>query len=214
MALAFFDHVLDTERRQLIVGGQAATISTKAFDLLCLLANARPAVVSKKALILALWPDAHVTDNSLAVLVAELRAAFGETGRDPRVIRTVHRVGYAFAAPVKSAEAIGPVRFVLVGGERPWPLADGECLVGRDSDAGWVVAGPSVSRRHARLVVMADGVEVHDLASKNGTFVDECRVVAPVVARDGATLRFGTVPFTLRAATITAETETSTERAV
>ena len=208
MALVFLDHALDADRRQLIVGGRPATISTRAFDLLCLLADARPAVVSKQVIICALWPDAHVTDNSLAVLVAELRAAFGETARDPIVIRTVHRVGYAFAAPVTSAVAAGPPRFVLLGGDRPWPLADGECLVGRDPDAGCVVGGPSVSRRHARLIVTADGVEVHDLASKNGTFVDECRVVSPVVARAGAAVRFGSVPFTLRAATFAAATET------
>jgi DNA-binding winged helix-turn-helix (wHTH) protein len=209
MALVFFDNVVDAERRQLIVGGRPAAISTKAFDLLCLLAEARPAVVSKQVLIAALWPDAHVTDNSLAVLVAELRAAFQESARDPRVIRTVHRVGYAFMAPVPSPALplTGPARFVLLGGDRPWPLADGECVVGRDPDAGCVVGGPSVSRRHARLIVTATGVEIHDLASKNGTFVDECRVVSPVVARDGAAVRFGSVPFTLRA-TVAAATDT------
>jgi DNA-binding winged helix-turn-helix (wHTH) protein len=132
MRLSFCGHVLDTDRRQLLVSGRPATISTKAFDLLSMLADARPAVLGKEALIAALWPDAHVSDNSLAVLVAELRGALRETARAAVTIRTVHRVGYAFSAPAVATPTAGAARFVLVGGDRPWPLGDGECVVGRD----------------------------------------------------------------------------------
>jgi DNA-binding winged helix-turn-helix (wHTH) protein len=197
MRLVFRPHVLDTERRELVVAGQLVAVSTRAFDLLCLLVKARPAVVSKDTLMTALWPDAHVSDNSLAVLIAELRAALGETAHAGGAIRTVHRVGYAFVAETTEAPAHA-ARFVLVGGDRPWPLPDGEC----------VVVAPGVSRRHARLVVSPAGIEVHDLASKNGTFVQGCRVIAPTRVDDGAELRFGSVPFTVRAVGPAADTAT------
>jgi DNA-binding winged helix-turn-helix (wHTH) protein len=207
MRLVFRPHVLDTERRELVVAGQLVAVSTRAFDLLCLLVKARPAVVSKDTLMTALWPDAHVSDNSLAVLIAELRAALGETAHAGGAIRTVHRVGYAFVAETTEAPAHA-ARFVLVGGDRPWPLPDGECVVGRDPAATCVVVAPGVSRRHARLVVSPAGIEVHDLASKNGTFVQGCRVIAPTRVDDGAELRFGSVPFTVRAVGPAADTAT------
>lgn len=209
MRLVFRPHVLDTERRELIAAGQLVAVSTRAFDLLCLLVNARPAVVAKHTLMAALWPDAHVSDNSLAVLVAELRAALGESARGASAIRTVHRVGYAFVAEATEASRVQTARFLLVGGDRPWPLTDGECVVGRDPAADCVVVAPGVSRRHARLVVSFSGIEVHDLASKNGTYVDTFRVETPTMAGDGAVLRFGSVPFTVRA--VGPATDTATE---
>lgn len=208
MRLTFRGHVLDSDRRQLVVSGRPATVSTKAFDLLCLLADACPSVVGKDQLIAALWPDAHVTDNSLAVLVAELRAALGESARAAGTIRTVHRVGYAFTADTTAPPPAAGARFLLVGGDRPWPLTDGECVVGRDPAADYVVAAPGVSRRHARLLVSSTGIEIHDLASKNGTFVEESRVVAPRMAGDGSVLRFGSVLFTVRAVEPAGDTAT------
>ena len=208
MRLVFRPHVLDTERRELVVAGQQVAVSTRAFDLLCLLVKARPAVVSKDTLMAALWPDAHVGDNSLAVLIAELRAALGESARAGGAIRTVHRVGYAFAAETTQATAHA-ARFLLVGGDRPWPLPEGECVVGRDPAANCVIVAPGVSRRHARLVVSPTGVEVHDLASKNGSFVQGLRVLGPTHAGDGTEVRFGSVPFTVRA--VGPATDTATE---
>jgi DNA-binding NtrC family response regulator len=49
--------------------------------------------------------------------------------------------------------------------------ARGEVVIGREEPADLVVDDPSVSRRHARLVVDDDGVKLEDLGSKNGTSV-------------------------------------------
>jgi hypothetical protein len=56
--------------------------------------------------------------------------------------------------------------------------------------------------------VSSRGVEIHDLDSKNGTFVADRRLAAPAVAGDGVAVRFGSVPFTLRAAGSSTETAT------
>ena len=81
--------------------------------------------------------------------------------------------------------------------------------MGRDPAANCVIVAPGVSRRHARLVVSPTGVEVHDLASKNGTFVQGLRVLGPTHAGDGTEVRFGSVPFTVRA--VGPATDTATE---
>src|SRR5262249_48634803 len=46
----------------------------------------------------AVWPDAAVTDNSLAQCVSEIRRALADDSQ--RLIRTVPRRGYVFTAPV------------------------------------------------------------------------------------------------------------------
>lgn len=53
----------------------------------------------------------------------------------------------------------------------------------------------TVSRRHAELIV-SDTVCVCDLGSRNGTFVDDERIVRATV-RIGQRLRFGDAPFLL-----------------
>ncbi|MCA9579283.1 MAG: FHA domain-containing protein, partial [Myxococcales bacterium] len=59
------------------------------------------------------------------------------------------------------------------GSSRVVPLPEGgELVIGRSTDVSLRLADPTVSRRHAKLVVAADAVLVFDLESQNGTFVD------------------------------------------
>jgi two-component system cell cycle response regulator len=72
------------------------------------------------------------------------------------------------------------------------PLLNQQYVVGRDSEAGFVVSRSSVSRQHARLFADADAAWwVEDLNSTNGTFVNEVRVTRPVQLSDGDQVRFG-----------------------
>jgi diguanylate cyclase (GGDEF)-like protein len=71
------------------------------------------------------------------------------------------------------------------------PLINSQYIVGRDSDAGFVVSRSSVSRQHARLYIDDDGNWwVEDLNSTNGTFVNETRIRAQLLA-DSDQVRFG-----------------------
>ena len=67
-----------------------------------------------------------------------------------------------------------PFRLQIVHGERIQriPLTEGEWVVGSSADADIRINRPTVSRRHAMLVVGEDGVEVEDLGSTNGTRID------------------------------------------
>jgi len=63
--------------------------------------------------------------------------------------------------------------------------------IGRTNGCDLIIAGPSVSRRHARLW-FADGRWIlADLGSSNGTFVNNMRLTHPVVLNDGDRINFG-----------------------
>lgn len=93
--------------------------------------------------------------------------------------------GAGTAAPV-------PLKIVVLSGPdegKEAPLGP-SCEVGSDPDCDFVLNDPSVSRRHARITIERDSVQVRDLKSRNGTFVGETRV-REASARLGAVLRFG-----------------------
>lgn len=58
----------------------------------------------------------------------------------------------------------------------------GSLVVGTSPDADLVLTDSAVSRSHVRLVPFADGVEVTDLGSKNGTFLAGTRLMQARVA--------------------------------
>lgn len=53
-----------------------------------------------------------------------------------------------------------------------WPLEHGEWEAGRNADALIFLDDVTVSRHHARFVVSTGSLEVHDLGSTNGTYVN------------------------------------------
>ena len=53
------------------------------------------------------------------------------------------------------------------------PLKPGEMIVGRSSQAQLQIDHESVSRRHARIVLTENGVQISDLGSTNGTYVND-----------------------------------------
>jgi len=57
-------------------------------------------------------------------------------------------------------------------------FATGEVLIGRSPECQIVLKDFGISRTHAKLVVDPDGVQIHDLQSKNGTQVNGVPVVA------------------------------------
>lgn len=88
--------VLDLGRGELRVDGQAVRLRPKTFALLALLARNPGRLLSKEALINAVWPDVVVSDDSLVQCVGELRAALGPTAG--ALIRNLPRRGYLFDA--------------------------------------------------------------------------------------------------------------------
>jgi DNA-binding winged helix-turn-helix (wHTH) protein len=186
MSLRFGAFTFDEHARELSRDGAPLTLSPKAFRLLCLLVEARPNPVARETLYEALWPDVVVEPGNLHGLISEIRTALG----DPTLVRTVHRVGYAFTAPVTSAAT---PRYSLLLGDEEFPLQSGESIIGRDPHDAISIHAPEVSRHHARITVAGSTVTIEDLGSKNGTFVDSNRVSGPVEVNHGDAILIGTI---------------------
>ncbi|WP_411281393.1 adenylate/guanylate cyclase domain-containing protein [Gemmatimonas sp.] len=87
---------------------------------------------------------------------------------------------------------------VSTSGDRRFPLTGRTSFVaGRELSCTLPILDPAVSRRHADLRLTESGtLEVRDLESRNGTWVNGARVQRATVV-PGDTLAFGTVAFTL-----------------
>jgi DNA-binding winged helix-turn-helix (wHTH) protein len=203
MRLVFGECEFDSGRRVLLRHGSERPLSPKAFQLLELLLDRRPEAVAKTELLERLWPDTFVTDASLHNVVAEIRAALGDAPRAARYIRTVPRYGYAFhgearrlaSADVSRPAGVGPR---LLSGEHEWLLAEGSNLIGRDRDCAIRIDSATLSRHHARIVVLNGDATVEDLDSKNGTQVNGRRVSQPVPLEDGDELQVGSATMVYR----------------
>src|SRR5262245_66321240 len=66
------------------------------------------ALVTKQALLDAVWPERNGVDAVLKVCGGELRKVLGDHPRSPRFIETAHRRGYRFVAPVTSLRLAPP----------------------------------------------------------------------------------------------------------
>ena len=196
MQLRVGNCLIDTDRRQVFRSGEAVAISPKGYQLLALLLEARPKALSKQDLHEALWPNTFVVEANLSNLIGEVRAALGDSARQPRIIRTLHGFGYAFAAEAHAAEPMRPGPLAtcwLSRGREEFPLRSGENIVGRAPEADVRLDGSGVSRRHARIVVAADRVYIEDLGSKNGTAVRGERITAARLLADGDDIAIGSV---------------------
>jgi DNA-binding winged helix-turn-helix (wHTH) protein len=204
MQMRFGEFTLDTESRQLWRGDAERRLSPKGFDFLCLLLENRPRALSKSELHERLWPATFVSDSTLTSLVAEVRTALGESARDERFLRTVHRFGYAFSG---TATEIGSrrsaderVRCWIVWEFGQVGLRDGEHLLGRDADVSVWLESPTVSRHHARIRVSGAEATVEDLGSKNGTHLRGRRLTEPASLADGDEISVGSVVVKFRVA--------------
>lgn len=208
MQLSFANCTLDLATRELRRDGTAVHLQPKAYALLEYLVRERPRMVPRGELDERLWPRSYVGRSSLGRLVAELRAALGDEARASRIIRTVHGAGYAFCAEVSSSPTAGNVQFVLVWRNLPFPLGEGEHLIGREGDCSIVVDVAGVSRHHARIQVTGRQALIGDLASKNGTYVNRRRIEAPTPLEHLDEIGLGTAVLTVRRLTDSAATQT------
>lgn len=76
---------------------------------------------------------------------------------------------------------------------RRYELAAQAMVIGRGAAADLVVADSSVSREHAKCILAGDVVEIEDLGSSNGTYINNQRVTHRTALRDGDIVRLGAV---------------------
>ncbi|HSP35786.1 MAG TPA: FHA domain-containing protein, partial [Thermoanaerobaculia bacterium] len=151
----------------------------------------RGRVIPKEELLDTIWARVFVTEATLNRTITALRAAIGDDAERPRYIETVSRRGYKFIGEPAAVQQAAAPDFALVHGDRQYPLAAGEAIIGRGPDAAIPVFGSATSRQHARLVVSGHVVTLQDLGSRNGTYVNGRRVEGTIDLHPGDEIRIG-----------------------
>ena len=205
----------DTDTRRLERAGAEIHLTPKAFDLLSLLVDQAPRVVPKSELHERLWKETFVSDATLVGVVKELRRVLDDRSSDRPIIRTAHRVGYAFCREVVGSKPAGPVlaHWVIVD-QRRIMLQAVENMIGRDPASTVCLDSAAVSRRHACIVIDSQGVRLRDLGSKNGTTIGDRAVVGESSLRDGDVINIGPSRLVYRTSAAGATTETPSQSAL
>jgi DNA-binding winged helix-turn-helix (wHTH) protein len=214
MRLRFGDCVFDSDTREILRAGKPVHVSPKAFALLAVLIERRPKAISKDELHKILWPETFVSDANLPNLVAELRETLGDDAQEPRILRTVHRFGYAFRAEAAGEIGVRPEApaFRLIWGDREIALRPGENVIGRDETGALWIDDNLVSRRHARIVIDEAGAFLEDLGSKNGTLLAGRKVSTPTKLADDDLITIGPASMIFRVLSQTGSTASANSR--
>jgi DNA-binding winged helix-turn-helix (wHTH) protein len=214
----FCDCIFEVTSRRLWRGGEIVPLEPKMYELLEVLIRRSPAVVSNNELDEILWPKVYVARTSLTRLVSELRSVLGDSPREPRIIRTVYKTGYAFCATIlSSSTSTTPPKSrpamvsILWNGQR-MPLSHGQYIAGRGAECSLIIDAETVSRRHARITVQTGAVTVEDLGSTNGVRVNGTRISEPTRLTDGSEVALGSAKLrirTLDSSALTVKSDTS-----
>ncbi len=95
---SFGPFFLDSAERIFSKDGVPLQISPRAFDTLLLLVDRASHLISKSALMNAVWAESFVEEANLAVVISVLRKALGDDGQERKYIQTVPKLGYRFIA--------------------------------------------------------------------------------------------------------------------
>src|SRR5215510_10980502 len=150
--LVFGPFRLDLRDERLWRGHEAIPLSPKTFEVLCCLVTQAGQLVTKEALLEAVWPETVVSESILTVAMRPLRRVLGDQARTPRFIETVHGRGYRFIAPLSAPAAPGGSPL------RPLPLFRlPPYFVGRDAALAQLAQWWTVARDGTRQVGIIAG---------------------------------------------------------
>ena len=102
--LRFDRFQLNEADARLTCDGRPVALAPKPFEVLCALARTPGMLVTKNALLDAVWGHRFVTESVLKSAISEVRAALGDNPKAPRYIETVSRRGYRFIAAAAGAQ--------------------------------------------------------------------------------------------------------------
>ncbi len=114
------------------------------------------------------------------------------------VLAGAQQAGDAGPDPSREPLRLQPIESVaLVASDTTHQLDIGEHLLGRSADCRVHLNSPEISRHHARLRVRAEGVDLEDLGSGNGTMVNGRRVTGAAPLTGGDIIGVGDFTFRL-----------------
>lgn len=101
--IVFGPYRLLMNEKALLLEGKPLHLGSRALDILIALAEQRGTVVSHAELMQRVWPDTHVTENTLRVHITALRKALGERTTGQRYILSSSGRGYMLVVPTSQA---------------------------------------------------------------------------------------------------------------
>jgi DNA-binding winged helix-turn-helix (wHTH) protein/tetratricopeptide (TPR) repeat protein len=129
LRLRFDAFELDEGNARLTRDGRPVALPPKAFGVLCALARRPGQLVTKDALLDAVWGHQHVSESVLKTTISALRVALADDAKQPRLIETAARRGYRFIGSTEPRRVdIGAMAFGALHGSRQ---GDGPPTIGR-----------------------------------------------------------------------------------
>ena len=104
--MSFNDFAIDVDSCLLLKAGKKVPLGPRPFEVLLYLVENRGRVVGKQELFEKIWGTDFVTDAALTQVVKEIRCVLEDDAHSPRYIRTVHRKGYQFVAPLSDGTRV------------------------------------------------------------------------------------------------------------
>jgi len=104
MRSRFGDFVLDTDRFELCRRGAPLRVEPQVIELLALLVEHHDRMVSREEIFEKIWHGRIVSDAALSSRIKTARQILGDDGQAQRFIRTVHKKGFRFVAPLEFGE--------------------------------------------------------------------------------------------------------------
>lgn len=98
---------IELDRRREIVRfkGQETSLRGRNYEVLLLLMQRAPDLVTKDEILDTVWTDIPVTEGVIPTALKSIREAIGDTGRKSTYIETRYGRGYRFSLPVTAEEA-------------------------------------------------------------------------------------------------------------
>jgi len=155
LRLRFGPFRIDEAEALLRRDGESVDVPPRAFQVLCELARHPGQLVTKDALLDAVWGHRHINESALKNVVNQLRQALGDDARESRYIQTAPRRGYRFIAPVTD-EAAAPAMAAAAVHDTSGGSAAGS-LVGRDAALAQLQASLGAARGLQRQLVFVLG---------------------------------------------------------
>ena len=156
--LVFGPFRLDRRDERLWRGQEVLPLHPKPFAVLCCLVAQAGQLVTKDALLEAVWPKTAVSESALTVAIRLLRRVLGDRARTPQFIETVHGRGYRFIMPLNTpVSSEGPMVMRASRLSQPPLFRRPPHFVGRDAALAQLAQWWSTARQGTRQVGVIAG---------------------------------------------------------